>query len=386
MIKKRFAGIFSFLLVFSLIHVNDSFAITDFSSIDEKKEEIRQRDQEILQLEKKKELAHEDMKQILDQIEAQKKELNQLDMRVYTLENQIKEKQEERKKVEKELDALRQTYKHRMQDIYLKGNNFYFELLLQSDSIGDFLKRYDYISILAKADQRVIQKYTEKQKELSGVEQELQKDLANLQTAQKEAQNVFAQLQKKYQEHEGKLAALETNLTELEDQNVQARKELRKQVAKREEEARKKEQQNQPNGTPAQNGPFLWPVNGKVTSPFGMRYHPIHREYRMHEGLDISAKMGTPIHAASSGEVIEARPSKGYGYIIVIYHGNGLSTLYAHMYAQTVKVEVGQKVSAGDVIALVGSNGFSTGPHLHFEVHKGSTPVDPMSYLPPKGR
>ena len=386
MIKKRFAGIFSFLLVFSLIPVNDSFAITDFSSIDEKKEEIRQRDQEILQLEKKKELAHEDMKQILDQIEAQKKELNQLDMRVYTLENQIKEKQEERKKVEKELDALRQTYKHRMQDIYLKGNNFYFELLLQSDSIGDFLKWYDYISTLAKADQRVIQKYTEKQKELSGVEQELQKDLANLQTAQKEAQNVFAQLQKKYQEHEGKLAALETNLTELEDQNVQARKELRKRVAKREEEARKKEQQNQPNGTPAQNGSFLWPVNGKVTSPFGMRYHPIHREYRMHEGLDISAKMGTPIRAALSGEVIEARPSKGYGYIIVIYHGNGLSTLYAHMYAQTVKVEVGQKVSAGDVIALVGSNGFSTGPHLHFEVHKGSTPVDPMSYLPPKGR
>ena len=386
MIKKRFAGIFSFLLVFSLIPVKDSFAITDSSSIDGKKEEIRERDQEILQLEKKKELAQEDMKQILDQIEQQKKELNQLDMRVYALENQIKEKQEERKEVEKELDVLRQTYKHRIQDIYLKGNNFYFELLLQSDSIGDFLKRYDYISILAKADQRVIQKYTDKQKELSGVEQELQKSLANLQTAQKKAQSVFAQLQRKYQEHEGKLAALENNLTELEDKNVEARKELRKWVTKREEEARKKEQQTYAGGKAPQTDGFLWPVKGKVTSPFGMRYHPIHREYRMHEGLDIAAKMGTPIRAASSGEVIEARPSRGYGYIIVIYHGNGLSTLYAHMYAQTVKVEVGQKVSAGDVIAAVGSNGFSTGPHLHFEVHKGSAPVDPMSYLPPEGR
>ncbi len=233
MIRKEFAGIFSFLLVFSLIPVKDSFAITDSSSIDEKKEEIRQRDQEIMQLEKKKELAQEDMKQLLGQIEAKKKELNRLDMRVYALENQIKEKQEERKNVERELDLLRQTYKHRMQDIYLKGNNFYFELLLQSDSIGDFLKRYDYISILARADQRVIQKYTGKQKELAGVEQELREDLANLQTAQKEAQGVFAQLQKKYRQHEGKLAALETNLAELEDQNIQARKELRNRVAKR---------------------------------------------------------------------------------------------------------------------------------------------------------
>ncbi|MBH8600282.1 M23 family metallopeptidase [Thermoactinomyces sp. CICC 23799] len=384
MIRKEFAGIFSFLLVFSLIPVKDSFAITDSSSIDEKKEEIRQRDQEIMQLEKKKELAQEDMKQLLGQIEAKKKELNRLDMRVYALENQIKEKQEERKNVERELDLLRQTYKHRMQDIYLKGNNFYFELLLQSNSIGDFLKRYDYISILARADQRVIQKYTGKQKELAGVEQELREDLANLQTAQKEAQGVFAQLQKKYRQHEGKLAALETNLAELEDQNIQARKELRNRVAKLEEEARKKEQQNHPDGNVPSSDGFLWPVNGTVTSPFGMRYHPVHREYRMHEGMDIAAKMGTPIRAASSGEVIEARPSKGYGYVIVIYHGNGLSTLYAHMYAQTVKVEVGQKVSAGDVIAAVGSNGFSTGPHLHFEVHKGSTPVDPASYLPPE--
>jgi murein DD-endopeptidase MepM/ murein hydrolase activator NlpD len=103
--------------------------------------------------------------------------------------------------------------------------------------------------------------------------------------------------------------------------------------------------------------------------------------YQLHEGIDIGAPLGTPILASDEGVVVESRVSIGYGWIIVIDHGNGMQTLYAHMYPGNVKVRVGQKVSKGQVIALVGSNGWSTGPHLHFEVHKNGQLIDPELVL-----
>ena len=99
----------------------------------------------------------------------------------------------------------------------------------------------------------------------------------------------------------------------------------------------------------------------------------------LHPGIDIGAEMGAPIHAAASGRVILAGYSGGYGNLIVIDHGNGLATAYAHQ--SRLGASVGQEVSQGDVIGYVGSTGFSTGPHLHFEVRVNGLPVDPMGYL-----
>ncbi|MBI0387607.1 MULTISPECIES: peptidoglycan DD-metalloendopeptidase family protein [unclassified Thermoactinomyces] len=130
------------------------------------------------------------------------------------------------------------------------------------------------------------------------------------------------------------------------------------------------------------SGGFLWPVEGgKVTSPFGLRFHPLKKVYRKHEGIDIAKPLGSPIFASNGGVVVESRTSSGYGWKIVIDHGNGYQTLYAHMYPQDVQVRVGQEVKKGDVIAKVGSNGWSTGPHLHFEILKDGQVVDPMKIL-----
>ncbi|WP_018295332.1 LysM peptidoglycan-binding domain-containing M23 family metallopeptidase [Mariprofundus ferrooxydans] len=122
-------------------------------------------------------------------------------------------------------------------------------------------------------------------------------------------------------------------------------------------------------------GKLLWPVRGTVTSRFGRRGS------RMHDGIDIGAKQGTAVHAAASGEVVysDSRLS-GYGKLVIIRHGNNLFTAYAHN--QRNLVRKGDKVRAGDVIARVGQTGRATGPHLHFEVRQGSTPVDPLAYLP----
>jgi murein DD-endopeptidase MepM/ murein hydrolase activator NlpD len=125
-------------------------------------------------------------------------------------------------------------------------------------------------------------------------------------------------------------------------------------------------------GVPSAAG-LIWPVNGPVVSGYGWRWG------RMHEGIDIAAGMGTPIWAAAAGTVIHAGWLGGYGNLVVLDHGNGLATAYAH--ASAILVGVGQLVSQGETVSLVGSTGNSSGPHLHFEVRVNGTAVDPLLYL-----
>jgi len=125
-------------------------------------------------------------------------------------------------------------------------------------------------------------------------------------------------------------------------------------------------------GTPSASG-FIWPVNGPVVSGYGMRWG------RLHEGIDITASSGTPIWAAAAGTVIHAGWLGGYGNLVVVDHGNGLATAYAH--ASAILVGIGQQVAQGDTIALIGSTGNSSGPHLHFEVRVNGAAVDPLFYL-----
>lgn len=118
------------------------------------------------------------------------------------------------------------------------------------------------------------------------------------------------------------------------------------------------------------------PVRGRITSRFGWRIHPISRVRRMHTGVDIAAPSGTPIAAAGGGEVIFAGRKGGYGNAVIIDHGRGRTTLYGHM--SRIQVRVGQVVQRGLIVGNVGSTGFSTGPHLHFEVRQNGNPVNPL--------
>lgn len=126
-------------------------------------------------------------------------------------------------------------------------------------------------------------------------------------------------------------------------------------------------------------GVLGWPVGGGVTSPFGWRVHPIFGTRKLHTGVDLGAGYGTPIAAAGDGVVILSGPYGGYGNAVVVDHGGGLSTLYAHQ--SSIAVGNGQRVSRGEVIGYVGCTGYCTGAHLHFETRENGTPVDPLSYL-----
>lgn len=131
------------------------------------------------------------------------------------------------------------------------------------------------------------------------------------------------------------------------------------------------------------SGRWALPVRAPLSSRFGRRYHPTLHRYKLHTGDDLAASYGTPFHAARNGTVLYAGWKRGYGNTIIIDHGDGFSTLYGH--ASKLAVSSGQQVRAGQYIGNVGSTGYSTGPHLHFEVRKNGTPVNPMPYLKKAG-
>jgi murein DD-endopeptidase MepM/ murein hydrolase activator NlpD len=128
---------------------------------------------------------------------------------------------------------------------------------------------------------------------------------------------------------------------------------------------------------------YIYPVNAPVTSPFGKRESPTEGASSFHQGIDFGAEVGTPILASQSGLVEISGVMGGFGNVVVIQHENGIKTIYGH--CSELKVRTGQKVSQGDVIALVGSTGISTGPHLHFGVKKNGQWINPMEVLGVRG-
>ncbi|SHE82073.1 Murein DD-endopeptidase MepM and murein hydrolase activator NlpD, contain LysM domain [Seinonella peptonophila] len=129
-------------------------------------------------------------------------------------------------------------------------------------------------------------------------------------------------------------------------------------------------------------GKFAMPTKGSInTSSYGMRFHPIKHVWKMHTGLDMAAPAGTPIFAADNGKVVSAGTSSGYGHLITIDHGGGIVTRYAHMYANGLFVKAGDAVTKGQKIGAVGSDGYSTGPHLHFEVMVNGQFTNPLCWI-----
>ncbi|SHG53711.1 Septal ring factor EnvC, activator of murein hydrolases AmiA and AmiB [Thermosyntropha lipolytica DSM 11003] len=303
------------------------------------------------------------------------KKINQLDDRIGLLEENIAIKEKEIEETEAKLNAKVDILRERLVFIYETGDVSYLEVLFSATDIKDFITRYDMLSMIVEQDRQLIEEIEAERDKLKMQKSDLEvkkKELVNIkeeQAAQKEAleakkqekAQLFNQLQMEAKEYEKALNELE---------------ELSRQL-----ESVIRQLQSKNSGPALGTGVYTWPTPGyyTITSPFGMRFHPILQVRKLHTGVDIGAPMGADIVAADSGIVIYAGYNGGYGNMIIIDHGNGMSTLYAHM-SRFVAVN-GQKVTKGEVIGKVGSTGFSTGPHLHFEVRKDGSPVDPMGYI-----
>jgi murein DD-endopeptidase MepM/ murein hydrolase activator NlpD len=195
---------------------------------------------------------------------------------------------------------------------------------------------------------------------LTSYKKEQQHKVSSLQTAMKNKQKIAQQLESNEDLYEQSIDDLLKTSAEIESQLQKIQKNSTvKYVA----------------------GGFTWPTPGyyRINSPFGYRIHPIFHTRKLHTGLDIGASYGTAIRATHSGVVAMAGWYGGYGKAVIIDHGNGMASLYGH--CSSLNVVVNQKVSAGDIIAYVGSTGNSTGPHLHFEIRQNGTPVNPFNYV-----
>lgn len=296
------------------------------------------------------------------------------------LVNQISSAEENLRQTEEALaEALanynqqRELFKTRLKVMYQNSSATKLDTLLESKSLVEFYERLHYMTIISRNDSDLIKDLNE-----AKLDVEYKKKL------QQQAKEL---LEKKASDKQERLTSLKASRSELESQIVSSKAELAKLEKDIDRQIAESNKLNSiiknlsKSGKKYAGGTMTWPVPSSynVTSSYGTRKHPILRKYKMHTGIDIAASSGNSIVAANKGTVIIAQYDKsgGYGRMVVIDHGGGITTLYGH--ASKLLVSVGDEVKAGQVIAKIGSTGLSTGPHLHFEVRKDGATKNPQS-------
>ena len=309
----------------------------------------------------------------------------------------IAEKQKELDEAELHETQLQEQYKARLRSMEETGTVSYWSILFKASSFSDLLDRVDMIHEIAKSDQLMMKKLSEATEAVQQSREELEQEQQQMQTARDELAAQEAQLEMQRAEADALLLQIAEECEKMtaEYQGYLAQEDaLSKQVAKaekdyyqalaKEEAARLAELNKQNNYVPANkdSSGFLYPLPARVaiTDSYGYRTHPVTgKKTTWHNGVDLAAGAGTAIYATKSGTVTTALRSDIWGNYVVINHGDGFSSLYAHM--QGLIVKAGDYVKQGQTIGYVGSTGLSTGPHLHFTIYYNGADVNPMSYI-----
>lgn len=339
------------------------------------------KEQERLEAEKKAAEAEKaDLSTKLDSIIA---DLQETEDNLHKKEQEINEAETQLVVAKAQEDDQYNAMKLRIKYMYENGNTEFFEILLDSKSISDLLNKAEYINKISQKDRELLTEFQNIRKEIEEREAALKKEYAELEVLQNELSEKQANVESLLKEKNLEIDNLSSEISK----NADKLKELIAAAKAAEERRKQAESQSayQPNGGNNQtvvtgNGTLSHPIPGAyITSGFGYRVAPTAGATSRHDGIDYGAGTGTPIYAADSGTVITAKYNSARGYYIVINHGNGMQTWYQHCSA--MYVSAGQTVTRGQNIAAVGSTGIVTGPHLHFEVHVGGVPVNPLNYL-----
>ncbi|VFB16138.1 Septal ring factor [Urinicoccus massiliensis] len=329
---------------------------------------------------------------------------------IKALEGDIAKAQKELDQAQAELKKFQDAFAQRIKVMYVKGDIGYLDVLLNSQDMESFLTNIELIKSINRQDRKLVAKIktqvdiirakkeelTQKKSALEGQKAQVEEKKRALEEANQAKQNYMVNLkgdlsayEEDYDEMLKESKQLEARIQKIKN-DIQEQKRLAELKRKAQEKANKAKRagaSGRVTELPMASSPYVrsnksltWPVPGhsRISSPFGYRIHPVLGTQRFHSGIDIPAPVGTPIVAAKPGIVITASYMGSYGNVVMIDHGD-IVTVYGHN--SVLKVSVGQQVSAGQVIALAGSTGRSTGPHCHFEVRVGGRPVNPLGFV-----
>ncbi len=317
-------------------------------------------------------------------------ELKQVQADRIRLDQDITKTEAELKAAQERLQSREKVFYKRVRDIYINGRLSYLDVVVGSKDFSDFANRMEMLKRILQADMELINTIKTEREEIASKKAKLEADRAKVLELEKVAQEKQTIINQKKAERQAVLEramndrdTADRAYNELMASSASITAMLQQRAAERAAAAAAASQGGGGGGATTTwvqgTGQLAAPVNAPITSDFGWRIHPIYGTSRLHAGTDFGVDEGTPVHAADGGVVVEAGWISGYGYTVIIDHGNGMSTLYAHN--SDVAVSPGQTVSKGQVVSYSGNTGGSTGPHLHFEVRINGEPTDPMGYL-----
>ena len=335
----------------------------------------------------------EQLQQIEEQLRQATAELGTIKEQRVAVENDITLNERQLAEAQKRLEGRESVFYKRVRDIYINGRLSYLDVVIGSKDFSDFANRLEVLKRIIDSDITLINEIKKERADIEAHKQKLEADRAKLVELEKAALAKQAEIEQKKAERNVVLQKAQNDratamqaIEELNASSAQVSAMLKERQAARAAAAAAAAAAAQSSGGQGASdnwvqgtGQLGWPVSGEITSPYGYRVHPIWGTTIYHSGIDIGVDEGTPVHAADGGVVVWSGWMGGYGYAVVIDHGNGLSTLYGHN--SELAVDEGQSVAKGQVISYAGSTGNSTGPHVHFEVRVNGDPVDPMGYL-----
>ena len=380
----KFKRMVALTIVIMMVVLLASSAVIYFVGSADKRQELEDKQQglaedkeaiegEIDGLESQKLTLMEEKKVLDDQVTVLESEIAMVNANIETLVGEIDIATAELEQATKDMEEQYEAYKIRVRVMYESSSTDYLDILLSSDGIGDFFEKLDIVSQIAEYDKNLTE-------ELKAEQQRIMTKKAELETKKQALEDSKKELVDKKTDLDSKMATRDAMIQKI--QNSQSALEEQLKEIEAEERAVRAQIANLARGnTTYSGGAMLWPTPScyVVTSEYGWRFHPVLKYEKLHTGIDIGAGYGAKIIASQSGTVITATYNSAYGNYVVIDHGGGVCTLYAHQ--SSMAVSVGQYVSAGEVIGYVGSTGYSTGPHLHFEVIINGTVQNPRNYI-----
>ena len=382
--SEKFKRVVALTIVVMLFVLIISSAVVYFTGSADQQADLENRQQElgddkkeikseINELEGEKKSVLEEKKLLDDEVTALEEDIAEVDSQIAELQNKIDEATEQLNKATAALEEQYNKYGERVRVMYENSSTGYLDVLLSSDSIGDFFEKLDIVTQIAAHDKRITEELKVEQNKIMAIKAELETDKLALEDSKAELETAKGELDAKMATRDAMIRKIEGSQSELEAQLK---------IIEAEEAAVRAQIANLAGGgTVYTGGAMLWPTPSckYITSYYGWRLHPVLGYEKLHTGMDIGAGYNANIIAAASGTVITAKYNSAYGNYVVIDHGGGVCTLYAHQ--SSMAVSVGQYVNAGQVIGYVGSTGYSTGPHLHFEVIVNGSTVDPLGYV-----